>query len=71
MKKKIEITVKCDNETQAADALETIAAQLRGAGFHNAPNDIREMEDEAGRAYGFYYDVCENNGTDVYGNVIE
>ncbi len=72
MKKKIEIIIKCDNGEQAADALEEIALQLRGAGFDKAPNDIRECEDANEVPYGFLYDVRDNDdNTDIYGNAIE
>lgn len=70
MKKKIEITLKCTTEDQAADMLEEIAAMLRGARFKNAPNDMREFEDVAG-PHGYHYEVHDNDGTDIYGNELE
>lgn len=67
MKKRIEITIKCDTAELAAEALEEIAAQIRGAGFDRAPNDIREFEGDTG-VFGFHYEVMDNDGTDMYGN---
>lgn len=71
MKYKIEVIIKCDNEEQAADCLETIASQLKSAGFNKAPNDIMELVDKTNKIFGFLYEVLDNNNTNIYNEPIK